>query len=104
MYLLFGSGYVHKIALATAALWVASCFALNACLNAKPLFNEYDPRLLDKLVYDEKLADVAAKQSAGRPTYCDNRYYRAVANGGQGKFYVCNSYLKSCYRSAVLNH
>jgi|JI9StandDraft_2_1071091.scaffolds.fasta_scaffold266005_1 hypothetical protein len=63
----------------------ASCIALNVATSMKPVFDEYNPELLKSLSYDEKLAEIAARQSGGRPTYCDNRYYRAVANGGQGK-------------------
>jgi Conserved in the green lineage and diatoms 27 len=71
--------------LATGGLWVASIIAFNVSLQySKPLFDEYNPKLLERLVYDEKLAEKAAANSAGRPTYCDNRYYRAVAGGGQG--------------------
>jgi Conserved in the green lineage and diatoms 27 len=71
--------------LSVASLWVASCIGYNVALSSKPVFDEYDPAVLERLRYDEKLAGVAAEQSAGRPTYCDNRYYRAVANGGQGE-------------------
>jgi hypothetical protein len=39
---------------------------------------------LDDDLNADKLSDVAAKASNGRPTYCDSRYYRAVAGGGQG--------------------
>lgn len=67
-----------------AAAWLLSCVGLNVATKLKPLFNEYDPELLERLVYDEKAAGVAATQSNGRPTYCDSRYYRAIANGGQG--------------------
>ncbi|CAB9522686.1 Protein of unknown function (DUF1230) [Seminavis robusta] len=70
--------------ISAAGLWVASCIGYNVALSAKPLFNEYDPAMLERLRADDKLADVAAQQSGGKPTYCDNRYYRAVANGGQG--------------------
>ena len=66
-----------------AALSLASVLALNVAVSTKPLFNEYDPEMLSRLRYDEKLAETAASNSAGRPTYCDSRYYRAVA-GGQG--------------------
>jgi len=45
----------------------------------------YDPRVLERVRMDEDFAAAAARASGGRPTYCDNRYYRAVANGGQGK-------------------
>lgn len=68
--------------LAAGGLWVASCIGLNVAMSAKPIFNEYDPDLLERLRYDDKLAEKAAKNSPGRPTYCDNRYYRAVAGGG----------------------
>ena len=57
--------------------------ALNSAVALKPVFNQYDPAMLERVRYDDTLAGVAAQQS-GRPTYCDNRYYRAVANGGQG--------------------
>jgi hypothetical protein len=68
----------------TAGLALASIVAYNVSLQYQPVFNEYDPRLLERLSYDETLAERAAQNSAGRPTYCDNRYYRAVAGGGQG--------------------
>jgi hypothetical protein len=70
--------------LVAATVWVASCVGLNVLFQAKPLFNEYDPNMLERLVYDDKVASVAADQSNGVPTYCNSRYYRAVANGGQG--------------------
>lgn len=70
--------------LAIGGLWVASCLALNITFQYKPMFNEYDPSMLERLTYDEKMADVAQQQSKGRPTYCDSRYYSAIANGGQG--------------------
>lgn len=74
-----------KLVTAVCSLfWVVSTVGLNAAVSAKPMFNEYDPDLLERLRYDDKLAGVAAEQSLSRPTYCDSRYYRAVANGGQG--------------------
>lgn len=75
---------IKLVTAAVAATWLLSCVGLNYALQQKPLFNEYDPELLERLVYDEKAAGIAASQSNGRPTYCDSRYYRAVANGGQG--------------------
>jgi len=78
---------VERLKVATLAVGcfvVASCIALNVATSMKPVFDEYNPELLKSLSYDEKLAEIAARQSGGRPTYCDNRYYRAVANGGQG--------------------
>jgi len=70
--------------LTAGGLWLASCVALNLVYSAKPVFNEYDADMLKRLSNDEKVANVAAQQSNGRPTYCDSRYYRAVAGGGQG--------------------
>lgn len=74
-----------KLVSAGAAIaWLLSCASLNIALNAKPVFDEYDPRVLEQLRVNDRLADVAADQSFSRPTYCDSRYYRAIANGGQG--------------------
>ncbi len=75
---------LKAVTLAVAALWVASCVGLNAAVSMKPTFNEYDPDVLNRVRYDEDFAAAAARASNGRPTYCDNRYYRAVAGGGQG--------------------
>jgi hypothetical protein len=69
---------------ATGGLWVAACISFNVAVSSKPLFDQYDPAMLEKLRYDEKLAGVAAEKSGGKPSYCDSRYYRAIANGGQG--------------------
>lgn len=66
------------------ALFVASIIALNVANTAKPLYDQYNPEMLSQLQYDDKLAETAAQYSGNRPTYCDNRYYRAIANGGQG--------------------
>jgi hypothetical protein len=76
---------LKKFTLIVGSLWIASCVGLNVAFNAKPMFNEFDADMLKTLNYDDKRANVAAEQSGGRPTYCDSRYYRAVANGGQGK-------------------
>jgi Conserved in the green lineage and diatoms 27 len=75
---------LKKFSLAIGGAWVASCLALNVATSMKPIFNQYDPQMLEKLSYDDKIADIVQQQSFGRPTYCENRYYRAVANGGQG--------------------
>jgi hypothetical protein len=75
---------MKKFSLVAGAIWVASCVGLNVLFHSKPLFNEYDAAMLERLVYDDKVANVAAEQSGGVPTYCNSRYYRAVANGGQG--------------------
>lgn len=70
--------------LITGTLWLASCISLNLVMSANPLFNEYNADMLIQLPGNDKLANVAAKQSNGQPTYCNSRYYRAIANGGQG--------------------
>lgn len=70
------------LTLGATALWVASCVGLNAANSIKPTFNQYDPRVLNQVREDEKFANAAAKASSnGRPTYCDSRYYTAVAGG-----------------------
>jgi Conserved in the green lineage and diatoms 27 len=68
----------------TAGLALASIIAYNVSLQYQPVFEQYDPQLLERMSYDETLAEKAAQSSGGRPIYCDNRYYRAVAGGGQG--------------------
>lgn len=73
---LFGSAFV--------ALWVGSVIGYNVATSYQPLYDNYDPKMLERLNYDDELAEKAASRSGSRPTYCDNRYYRAVANGGQG--------------------
>lgn len=75
---------LKKCSLIVGGAWVASCIALNLATSSNPIFNQYDPKMLEKLAYDDKVASVVQTQSNGRPTYCENRYYRAVANGGQG--------------------
>jgi hypothetical protein len=71
---------------AGSAFFVASAIGCNLALSADPVFDQYDPGMLEQLRYDEKLAETAAAtaQGSGRPTYCDNRYYRAVAGGAPG--------------------
>ncbi|GKY98876.1 hypothetical protein MPSEU_000843600 [Mayamaea pseudoterrestris] len=72
---------IKQFSLAASGLWVASVIGFNVAMDAKPLFNEYDPNMLEKLRYDDKLAETAASYTGGRPAYCDSRYYRAVAGG-----------------------
>jgi hypothetical protein len=72
---------LKAFSIVTAGIWVASIIGFNVAMSAKPIFNEYEPDMLEKLRYDDKLAETAAASSAGRPTYCDSRYYRAVAGG-----------------------
>ena len=76
---------LKKTAVVVGSTWLASCVVLNVATSMNPIFNQYDPKMLEKLSYDDKVAEVVQRQSNGRPTYCENRYYRAVANGGQGK-------------------
>lgn len=70
--------------LGSVGLFVASIICFNVALTDKPMFNQYDPAILERLSYDDKLADTAAMKSGGKPAYCDSRYYSAVANGGMG--------------------
>lgn len=70
--------------LIVSGILVVSLIALNISLSAKPLFDQYDPELLKVLQVNDDLAEMAASKSNGKPTYCDNRYYSALANGGQG--------------------
>jgi hypothetical protein len=77
-------GRVRTFTLGIAGLWMASVVGYNASLSYKPLYDQYDPQMLERLSYDDRLAGKAAANTAGRPAYCDSRYYRAIANGGQG--------------------
>jgi len=70
--------------LASCSAWALSCGLLVMAVNSKPLFDEYDTGMLMQLNGDDKLAELAAKQANGKPAYCNSRYYRAVAGGGQG--------------------
>jgi hypothetical protein len=72
---------LKAFSLAIGGLFVASCICFNVAMSAKPVFDEYDPAMLEQLRFDDNLAGKAAEQSFGKPTYCDNRYYRAVAGG-----------------------
>lgn len=75
---------LKTVTLGAGALFVASCIALNGANALKPTFQSYDPRVLNRVQQDDNFASQAAAAAGGRPTYCDNRYYRAVAGGGQG--------------------
>lgn len=72
------------LTLGAAAFFVASCVGLSAANSIKPTFQSYDPRVLNRVQEDVEFANAAARAANGRPTYCDNRYYLALANGGQG--------------------
>jgi Conserved in the green lineage and diatoms 27 len=75
---------LQQVAAAVAILTAVSLGSLQYLNSQKPMLNQYDPSLLQELSSNDKLADYAASQSSSKPTYCDNRYYRAVAGGGQG--------------------
>jgi hypothetical protein len=75
---------LKMVTLGAAALFVASCVGLSAANSIKPTFQSYDPRVLNRVQQDAGFASQAANAAGGKPTYCDNRYYRAVAGGGQG--------------------
>lgn len=70
----------------SGGLVLASILCYNVALStaANPMFDQYNPDVLGRLSYDDKLADSAAMSTGGRPAYCDSRYYSAVANGGMG--------------------
>jgi hypothetical protein len=76
---------LKSFTLVIGGLWIAACIGLNVSLSMKPIFDEYNPTMLEQLRYDDTLAGVAAEQSYGKPTYCDSRYYRAVAGGAPGE-------------------
>ncbi|GMI48136.1 hypothetical protein TrCOL_g12082 [Triparma columacea] len=75
---------LKTICLALAATWALSAGLFANVASMKPIFNEYDPNFINQLNANDDLAEIAAKKANGRPTYCDSRYYKAVAGGGQG--------------------
>lgn len=75
---------LKTFSLALGGIWLASIVGLNVVSSANPMFDQYNVEMLKTLQYDEKLANTAAESTGGRPAYCDSRYYRAIANGGQG--------------------
>jgi hypothetical protein len=75
---------LRKFCYIVGSLWIASCLAFNVATSMNPIFNQYDPTMLEKLAYDDKIAGIVQSQSNGRPTYCDSRYYRAVAGAAPG--------------------
>ena len=75
----------RQAALRLLAAWALSAALLAAALNVGPrMFDEYDAVVLKNLAGNDDLSRIAADQSRGRPTYCKSRYYKALANGGQG--------------------
>jgi hypothetical protein len=75
---------LRNFTISSCGLLLASIVSFNVALANKPVFDQYDPAILERLAYDDKLAGSAAANTGGKPAYCDSRYYRAVANGGQG--------------------
>ena len=64
---------------------MSSCLLFNVATSGNPIYTQYDPSMLEKLQYDDQLAGIVSRESNGRQTYYENRYYRAIANGGQGE-------------------
>lgn len=77
---------LQSTTLVVFGLLLVSCLVFQLSLSNQPMFDQYNPQLLKNLELDDTLAEKAAANSQGRPTYCDNRYYTAIANGGQGTF------------------
>jgi len=75
---------ITQFGLYCGGITAASVVILNVALSVNPMFDNYDPAMLERLAFDDKLAEKAQKANQLRPAYCDSRYYRAVANGGQG--------------------
>lgn len=66
-------------------LTIGSIITYNVVNTIKPIpFDQYNPTILERLVIDDDLAIKAASYTGGKPAYCNNRYYQAIANGGQG--------------------
>ena len=92
---LFAQTLVQRVSHVITSRQEATSPAFGLCylnLISSSTHYRYDPKVLERVQNDEGFAAAAAKASAGRPTYCDNRYYRAVANGGQGKSWMLLSY------------
>lgn len=77
---------IKTFSLAGGVLLLVSVFGFKLALNAKPLFDQYDPATLERLRYDDKLAETAQREATGRPAYCDSRYYQAVAGANGCNF------------------
>jgi len=75
---------LKMLTLGVTTFFVASCVGLSTANAIKPTFQSYDARVLNRVQQDEGFAEQAAAAANGRPTYCESRYYRAIANGGQG--------------------
>ena len=55
--------------LSIAALWVASVVAYNVAIQSKPLVDQYDHELRNRVKYDERVAKKATMETGGRPAY-----------------------------------
>ena len=89
LYTLEVAPVVENLKSLTLGLAVAFCssavaFGLIASLN--PMFDQYSQSTLKLMVGNDKLANIAAERStSGQPTYCDARYYKALAGGNMCK-------------------
>ena len=43
---------LKMVSLVVSGLFVASCFAFNATMRVRPVFDEYDPKMLERMRYD----------------------------------------------------
>ena len=78
---------IRKAVAISALLFLLSAGALKGSLSSNKRFPQYSPVILENLQGNDKLAQAAqmnALQRGNRPTYCDSRYFKALANGGQG--------------------
>jgi len=75
---------ITQFGLYCGGMTAASVLLFNVAISANPMYDNYDAAMLERLAYDDKLASKAQEANQLRPAYCDSRYYRALANGGQG--------------------
>lgn len=74
---------VQKVGLVAGTALILSMIALRSVAPDDP-YAQFDPQYLQTLQYDDDAANEAAQSSIGRngkPTYCDSRYYKALAGG-----------------------
>jgi len=76
---------IKTFSLVCLAAWALSLSAFTVNLNTSPkMFDEYNAVVLANLNGNDDLSKIAAEKANGKPTYCKSRYYKALANGGQG--------------------
>lgn len=66
---------MHGLLIVTASAWLHACIALRIRRKEELL------RLPVEVMQDDDLAAAAAEAADGRPVYCRDRYYRALAGG-----------------------